>query len=91
MNSFNARAEQLSETLKKMELEAPTEQLFALGYIIPQLTLVAEYDEQQGDFDQSFSQWLQQVFKEDQLSAEDQQEILSLWQQAITLADQAHN
>lgn len=91
MNTFNARAEQLSEILKVMEQDAPSEQLFALGYIIPQLTLVAEYDEAQENFDQSFSQWLDKVFQEDQLSEEDQLEITTLWQQAIAIADTPAN
>lgn len=88
MDSFRARADQLSDTLRQMEQNAGDDQLFALGYIIPQLTLVAEYVEPEDNFDACFTRWLHQVFDDDQMAAEDRQQILVLWQQAITLADQ---
>ncbi len=88
MDSFSARADQLSDTLRQMEQSAGDDQLFALGYLIPQLTLVAEYVEPEDNFDACFTRWLHQVFDDDQMVEEDRQQILALWQQAITLADQ---
>lgn len=82
MQSFSQRADQLAEVLKEMEQQAEDDQLFALGYLIPQLTLVAEYVEPENDFDHCFTRWLHQVFADDGMAEQDQQEILQLWEQA---------
>jgi len=82
MQTFSQRADQLAVVLKQMEIQAKEEQLFALGYLIPQLTLVAEYVEPETDFDACFERWLSQVFTDDKMSNTDQQEILQLWQDA---------
>lgn len=87
MQSFHQRADLLADVLRQMELQADESQLFALGYLIPQLTLVAEYVEPEDEFDPLFSRWLQQVFTDDKLNEQDQQEILQLWQQAQQQAD----
>ena len=87
MQTFSQRADQLADVLKQMEMQAEESQLFALGYIIPQLTLVAEYVEPEGDFDTCFTRWLHQVFADDGMNSEDQQEILQLWQQALNNAN----
>lgn len=86
MQTFSQRADQLAEVLKQLEMQADESQLFALGYIIPQLTLVAEYVEPEDDFDTCFTRWLHQVFADDNMNSEDQQEILQLWQQALNIA-----
>jgi len=87
MQTFSQRADQLAEVLKQLEMQADESQLFALGYIIPQLTLVAEYVEPEDDFDTCFTRWLHQVFADDNMNSEDQQEILQLWQQALNIAN----
>lgn len=88
MQPFSQRADQLADVLKQMEIQAEDSQLFALGYIIPQLTLVAEYVEPEGDFDACFTRWLHQVFADDNMNSDDQQEILQLWQEALDKANQ---
>lgn len=82
--AYNKRAQQLHLTLSEMEQTAPAEQLFALGYLIPQIELVAEHADvaDDADFDQVFETWLSQVFNEDDLSQEDRDEIHSVWHQA---------
>ncbi|ODC03810.1 hypothetical protein BFW38_09915 [Terasakiispira papahanaumokuakeensis] len=82
--AYNKRAQQLHFTLSEMEQTAPAEQLFALGYLIPQIELVAEHADipDDADFDQVFETWLSQVFNEDDLSQEDRDEIHSVWHQA---------
>lgn len=87
MQTFSQRADQLAEVLKQLEMQADESQLFALGYIIPQLTLVAEYVEPEDDFDTCFTRWLHQVFADDNMNSDDQQEILQLWQQALNIAN----
>lgn len=87
MQTFRQRADQLTEIVKQMEKQAEESQLFALGYIIPQLTLVAEYVEPEGDFDTCFTRWLHQVFADDGINDTDQQEIFQLWQRALKQAD----
>lgn len=82
MQSFSQRADQLAHVLRQMELQADEAHLFALGYLIPQLTLVAEYVEPVEDFDTCFTRWLHQVFADDKMDSRDQQEILQLWQEA---------
>lgn len=87
MQTFSQRADQLADILTTMETQADESQLFALGYLIPQVTLVAEYVEPETDFDTCFTRWLHQVFADDDMSAEDQQQILQLWQTACQQAD----
>lgn len=86
MQTFSQRADQLATVLREMEMQAEESQLFALGYIIPQLTLVAEYVEPEDNFDACFTRWLHQVFADDQMPLADQQEILQLWQDALNRA-----
>lgn len=88
MDAFSERADRLSHILRDMEQTAADDELFALGYLIPQLTLVAEYVEPQPHFDQCFTRWLEQVFSDDKLSPQDQAQIMTLWQSAIEKADQ---
>lgn len=88
MDSFIERADKLSHILREMEQFAAEDDLFALGYLIPQLTLVAEYVEPESNFDQCFTRWLEQVFADDKLSLNDQQQIMTLWQTAIERANQ---
>ncbi|OPX55884.1 YfcL protein [Oceanospirillum multiglobuliferum] len=88
MDSFIERADKLSHILREMEKSAAEDELFALGYLIPQLTLVAEYVEPQPHFDQCFTDWLEQVFADDKLSINDQKQIMTLWQSAIEKAGQ---
>jgi len=82
MQTFSQRADQLADVLKQMEMRAKEEQLFALGYLIPPLTLVAEYVESEEDFDACFDRLLQPVFSDDQMSRTDQKALLQLWQDA---------
>lgn len=84
--NFSQRADQLAGILRQIEQQAEEEQLFALGYIIPQLTLVAEYVEPEDNFDTCFTRWLHQVFADDRINEQDRQEILQLWQQVLEQA-----
>ncbi|MFC0268456.1 YfcL family protein [Kushneria aurantia] len=90
---FQQRAERIRTTLLAMEGEAPDDDLFALGYMIPQVELVlemAEYDPQQVDadtFDATYRDWLEHTFSEDGMSCEDRQRIEALWQQARSRLD----
>lgn len=85
---FLARAEKIRKTLLAMESEAPDEDLFALGYMIPQVELVqemAEYDPSQvnaEDFDITYGQWLERTFAEDGMSPDDRARIEELWHSA---------
>lgn len=86
---FLARAENIKKTLLAMESEAPDEDLFALGYMIPQVELVqemAEYDPAQvsaEDFDVTYAQWLESTFLEDGMSPDDRARIEELRQSAV--------
>lgn len=87
---FLERAESIKKTLLTMESEAPDEDLFALGYMIPQVELViemAQYEAQEvtgEDFDVTYWQWLENTFAEDSMNADDKQHIERLWQTALT-------
>lgn len=87
---FLERAENIKQTLLVMESEAPDEDLFALGYMIPQVELVqemAEYDPARvsaEDFDATYGQWLESTFAEDGMSPDDRARIEELWHSAAT-------
>ncbi|WP_299261984.1 hypothetical protein [uncultured Kushneria sp.] len=87
---FLKRAEDIKKTLLAMESEAPDEDLFALGYMIPQIELVqemAQYDASEvtaEDFDATYRQWLESTFMEDAMESDDRQRIEELWQHAIS-------
>lgn len=82
------RAENLHQTLLHMEQEAAEEDLFALGYMIPQIALVmelADYDPTDviaEDFDATYWQWLESAFAEDSMTVEDRARIEELWNRA---------
>ncbi|SHE90019.1 YfcL protein [Modicisalibacter ilicicola DSM 19980] len=85
---FAQRAETLHRTLLDMERDAAEEDLFAIGYMIPQIGLVlemAEYDPSEveaEDFDATYWQWLESTFAEDGMSDEDRSRIEQLWEGA---------
>ena len=87
---FLKRAEDIKKTLLAMESEAPDEDLFALGYMIPQIELVqemAQYDASEvtaEDFDATYRQWLESTFMADAMESDDRQRIEELWQHAIS-------
>lgn len=89
---FLKRAEDIKKTLLAMESEAPEEDLFALGYMIPQIELVqemAQYDPEDvtsEDFDTTYRQWLESTFMEDAMESDDRQRIEELWQSAMNQA-----
>ncbi|WP_438767286.1 hypothetical protein [Kushneria sp. TE3] len=87
---FSRRAESIKKTLLAMESEAPDEDLFALGYMIPQIELVqemAQYDPETvtaEDFDATYRQWLESTFMEDAMESDDRQRIEQLWHSATS-------
>ncbi|REC96287.1 YfcL family protein [Kushneria indalinina] len=87
---FLNRAENIKKTLLAMESEAPDNDLFALGYMIPQIELVqemAQYDPEDvtgEDFDATYRQWLESTFMEDAMASDDRQRIEELWQSAMS-------
>ncbi|ART64482.1 YfcL family protein [Kushneria marisflavi] len=87
---FLKRAEAIKKTLLAMESEAPDEDLFALGYMIPQIELVQEMAQYEPlevtaeDFDVTYRQWLETTFMEDGMESDDRQRIDELWQSAIS-------
>ncbi|MFC0338571.1 YfcL protein [Kushneria avicenniae] len=87
---FLERAENIKKTLLLMESEAPDDDLFALGYMIPQIELVQEmahYDPEDvtaEDFDATYRQWLESTFMEDAMEADDRRRIEELWQNALS-------
>lgn len=89
------RADAIHQALLGMERQAGDDQLFALGYLIPQVPLVmemVEYDPHQvvaEDFDAIFLEWLDGTFAQDSMSQADQDDIRQLWEQACTRADAA--
>ncbi|MFD2189890.1 YfcL family protein [Pistricoccus aurantiacus] len=89
------RAAAIHEALRHMENHADEDQLFALGYLIPQVPLVmemAEYEPENvepEDFDALFAEWLEGTFAEDAMSPQDRGQILMLWLEACQLADAA--
>ncbi|ANF58026.1 hypothetical protein [Halotalea alkalilenta] len=89
---FALRGDQIKNVLLGMEREAEESDLFSLGYMIPQVELVlemADYDPEgvnAEDFDASYWQWLEHTFAQDAMSDGDQEQIASLWRQALSLA-----
>ncbi len=87
---FLKRAEAIKKTLLLMETEAADEDLFALGYMIPQIELVQEMaqyepdDVTAEDFDVTYRQWLESTFMEDGMEGDDRQRIEELWQSAAS-------
>lgn len=85
---FLERGEQIKKALLAMERDARDEDLFSLGYLIPQIELVlemADYDPDQveaEDFDATYEQWLGQAFNQDGMSDDDQAQTEGLWLQA---------
>ncbi|RKR06135.1 YfcL protein [Kushneria sinocarnis] len=86
---FVARAYQLKSTLLAMEQEAGDEDLFSIGYMIPQLELVlemAEYDPAEvsaEEFDHTYQDWLEMAFDQDGMEDPDRYRIRELWHQAL--------
>ncbi|GHC27255.1 YfcL family protein [Aidingimonas halophila] len=82
------RADAIHQTLIVMEQDAEADDLFALGYLIPQVPLVmemVEYDPENvvpEDFDDVFLEWLNNAFADDAMSQHDQDHIRQLWDQA---------
>ncbi|MGC3875141.1 hypothetical protein ACPF7Z_17970 [Halomonas sp. GXIMD04776] len=85
---FADRAQALHRTLLVMENDAAEDDLFAVGYMIPQIGLVlemADYDANAvdaEDFDVTYWQWLESTFAEDGMSEYDRTRIAQLWAQA---------
>lgn len=83
---FAARGEQIQQRLLEKEQHAREEELFPLGYMIPQIELVlerAEYEVDQvdaEDFDVTYWGFLEQTFAEDGMSSADQATIKALWE-----------
>lgn len=92
---FAARADAVQHTLLSMEREAIPSDLFALGYMIPQIGLVlemAEYDPHDvtaDDFDHTYWEWLEIAFGQDGMNDNDRQRIQELWHSALERADAA--
>ncbi|WP_456267344.1 hypothetical protein M1D97_08645 [Kushneria sp. AK178] len=86
---FLERADNIKKTLLLMESEAPDDDLFALGYMIPQIELVqemAQYDPEDvtgEDFDTTYRQWLESTFTEDAMASDDRRRIEELWRSAL--------
>ncbi|KAA0019321.1 YfcL family protein [Salinicola corii] len=90
---FAQRAKAVQQTLLAMEQSADDSELFALGYMIPQIGLVqemAEYDPadvEAEDFDATYWQWLESTFAQDNMSEADREQIAGLWQTAAARAE----
>ncbi|WP_110647634.1 YfcL family protein [Salinicola peritrichatus] len=86
---FAQRAKAVQRTLLTMEENADESELFALGYMIPQIGLVqemAEYDPADvvaEDFDATYWQWLESTFAQDNMSEADREQIAALWRTAV--------
>ncbi|WP_155829137.1 hypothetical protein [Halomonas huangheensis] len=87
-----ARADAIHEALLSMEQEAGADDLFPLGYLIPQIPLVfdqLDYDPMDVDgeeFDAVFHQWLDNTFAQDGMSDADQQAVRQLFNLACLQA-----
>ncbi|WP_025732999.1 hypothetical protein [Carnimonas nigrificans] len=85
---FVERGEQIKQALLSMERSAQEQDLFSLGYMIPQIELVlemADYDIEHvtaEDFDDTYWEWLQHVFLQDGMSEQDCELTTRLWQEA---------
>lgn len=94
-NPWHLGAQQALDYLLAYEAQAQDDELFALGYLIPQIDLVCEWAQAQsaliqglekasGDFIQDCTQVLQANMQSDALTSTDRQQILALWQLACT-------
>ncbi|WP_161598988.1 YfcL family protein [Aidingimonas lacisalsi] len=87
------RADAIHQALVVMEQQADDDDLFALGYLIPQVPLVmemVEYDPENvlaEDFDDVFLEWLNDAFTNDAMSQDDQHHIRRLWDRAVQEAE----
>ena len=85
---FAKRAENLHHVLLDMERDADEADLFAIGYMIPQIGLVLEMAEYQPseveaeDFDATYWRWLESTFAEDGMNDEDRARVQQLWEHA---------
>lgn len=89
-----ARANAIHDALITMEREASAEDLFPLGYLIPQIPLVVDQldyspEEVEGEeFDSVFHEWLNNTFAQDGMSDADQTAVRQLFNQACERANQ---
>lgn len=87
-----ARADAIHEALLSMEREAGADDLFPLGYLIPQVLLVVDqldYDPMDVDgkeFDAVFHDWLDDTFAQDGMSETDQTAVRQFFNQACQQA-----
>ncbi|WP_348816055.1 hypothetical protein NFG57_09510 [Halomonas sp. H10-59] len=87
-----ARADAIHDALIDMERDASAEELFPLGYLIPQIPLVVDqldYDPSEvtsDDFDAVFHEWLDGAFAQDGMSDADQSAVRALFNQACAKA-----
>ncbi|MCM2130730.1 hypothetical protein [Larsenimonas rhizosphaerae] len=94
---FLARGDAIKQQLLHMESQAAEDDLFALGYLIPQTELVQEMadynadDVTADDFDETFEHWLLTAFDQDHMGDTDRQRITELWQNACHNAAQQGN
>lgn len=87
-DALAARGEAIHKALLTMESECAENDLFPLGYMIPQVELVlenADYDPEDvvaEDFDATFEEWMQHAFAQDSMSVDDRERIAELWAEA---------
>ncbi|MCM5703416.1 hypothetical protein [Larsenimonas salina] len=85
---FLKRGEAIKARLLEMESQASEEDLFELGYLIPQVELVlemADYDPADvtaDDFDATYEHWLSMAFDQDAMNDADRDRIHTLWEDA---------
>lgn len=91
---FNTRGERIKASLLQMERQGHEDNLFALGYMIPQIEIVldhAEYDPHTvhaEDFDETYREWLQHSFAQDSMGVDDREQVTQLLDKAIAQAEQ---
>jgi len=82
------RADAVNNALLTMEREATADDLFPLGYLIPQIPLLVDQldydpvDVSAADFDAVFHEWLEGCFAQDGMSDADQNAVRTLFDQA---------
>ena len=81
--TFAERADQLCDTLREFEHQAEEgDQLFYCAYLLGLLGLHGNAEgEGQQAFDSAFENTLKDTLESEGVTAEDQQQILALWQQ----------
>jgi len=90
---FNTRGERIKAFLLQEESQCHEDDLFALGYMIPQIEIVldhAEYDPRgvhAEDFDETYREWLQHSFAQDSMSVDDREHVIRLFDKAIIQAE----